>query len=61
MGMIAFYAGLLVGMLLGVLLLSLLAFFLAKPKSQARSGSAERYPQVNLLKPLNRGFRPPQV
>jgi hypothetical protein len=61
MGMIAFYAGLFIGLLLGVLLLSLLAFFLAKPKSVARSDAAERYPQVNLMKPLNRGFRPPQV
>ncbi|MGO8761874.1 MAG: hypothetical protein ACLQUS_07780 [Desulfobaccales bacterium] len=36
MGMIAFYAGLCVGMLLGFLLLSLWAFYLAKPKAEAR-------------------------
>ena len=61
MGMIAFYAGLFVGMLLGCLLLSLLAFFLAKPKSGTMSDPAEGYPQGNLLEPLNRGFRPPQA
>ena len=36
MGMIAFYAGLCVGMLLRFLLLSLWAFYLAKPKAEAR-------------------------
>ncbi len=46
MGMIAFYAGLFVGMLLGCLLLSLLAFFLAKPKSGAVSDRAEGIPKA---------------
>jgi hypothetical protein len=51
MSMIAFYAGLFIGMLLGFLLLSLLAFFLAKPKAGALSDPAEGYSQVDFLEP----------
>jgi len=51
MGMIAFYAGLFVGMLVGFLLLSLVAFFLARPKSGALSHQAEGYSQADPLEP----------
>lgn len=51
MGMIAFYTGLLVGMLLGVSLLSLLAFFLAKPKSGVLADPDLGYSQIDLLGP----------
>ena len=51
MGMIAFYAGLIIGILLGLLLSSLLAFSLAKPKSGALSDPAKGYSPVDLLEP----------
>ena len=51
MGMIAFYAGLLLGTLLGLSLASLLAFFLARHQSGALSDPAEGFSQVDLLEP----------
>jgi len=50
-GMIAFYAGLFIGVLFGFLLASLLAFSRAQPKAGASSDPAERFSQVDLLKP----------
>ena len=47
MGMIAFYAGLIIGVLLGLLLSSLLAFSLARSPRESQANQAEGYSQVN--------------
>jgi hypothetical protein len=51
MGMIAFYAGLFIGVLLGFLLSSLWAFSRAKPDAGELPDPAERYTQVDPIKP----------
>ena len=51
MGMVAFFAGLVIGMLVGVLVLSLFAFFLAEDGGGIVPSQAEGYPQENPLEP----------
>ncbi len=51
MGMIAFYAGLIIGILLGFLLSSLLAFSLAGSQSQELPHEAARYSQADPVEP----------
>ncbi|MGB8991403.1 MAG: hypothetical protein WCD80_05055 [Desulfobaccales bacterium] len=51
MGMVAFFAGLVIGMLVGVLVLSLFAFFLAGDGGGIVPSQAEGYPQENPLEP----------
>ena len=47
MGMIAFYAGLIIGVLVGLLLSSLLAFSLARSPRGSQPNQAEGYSQVD--------------
>ena len=47
MGMIAFYAGLILGILSGLLLSSLLAFYLAKNPRGSQPNEPEGYSQVD--------------
>jgi hypothetical protein len=49
MGMVAFFAGLVVGILVGVLVLSLFAFFLARDGGGIVPPQAEGYSQENPL------------
>jgi hypothetical protein len=49
MGMIAFYAGLIIGVLVGLLLSSLWAFSLAKSPRGSHPSQAEGYSQVGPL------------
>jgi hypothetical protein len=51
MGMIAFYAGLFIGVLFGFLFSSLWAFSRTKPEAGEPPDPAERYVQVDPLKP----------
>jgi hypothetical protein len=51
MGMIAFYAGLIIGILLGFLLSSLVAFFLADSQTIKLPDQTEGYTQVDPLEP----------
>jgi hypothetical protein len=51
MGMVAFFAGLVIGILVGVLVLSLFAFFLARDGGGLVPPQAEGYPQENPLEP----------
>ena len=51
MGMIAFYAGLIIGILLGFLLASLVAFPLGDSQAPELPEQAEGYSQVDPLEP----------
>jgi hypothetical protein len=51
MGMIAFYAGLIIGVLLGFLLASLVAFPLGDNQAPELPEQAEGYSQVDPLEP----------
>lgn len=51
MGMIAFYAGLIIGILLGFLLASLLAFPLGDSQAMELPDQAEAYSQADLQEP----------
>ena len=51
MGMIAFYAGLIIGILLGLLLASLLAFPLGDSQDTELPGQVEGYSQADTPEP----------